>query len=139
VILPLCIITGSHWGLIGVASAFGIYSLIERLLSQYLLERYLNLSIWKYLKTIIPSVFSAFVATIAFVIPYNVIGMYDIGIYVNIARSIVLSVLWLAVYYYIISWVAENDMIYLKGVIRGVLERGSKDDVCSIEDGVKAC
>ena len=50
--LPLSVWIGSQWGIIVVAWGVTIFSVIGRLFNQWLLERYLGYSMWRYFQTL---------------------------------------------------------------------------------------
>lgn len=104
VTLPLCLLAGSKWGVIGVAWGFAIYGIIGRLFNQLILKFSLSFSFATFIKKITGALLASVLATVCAELVLKYYGApSSIAVFYSIKNCFLGSLLWLLIFYVLVG------------------------------------
>jgi O-antigen/teichoic acid export membrane protein len=113
--LPLCIIIGGKWGIVGIAWGFSIYGVLGRFFNQWLLKLYFNFSFKRYFYEIAHAFTFALFATIIVTISTLVLNadngpLQFLFFFINFT-------IWCMAYYWLVRLFLPKKLEYIKQVL----------------------
>jgi O-antigen/teichoic acid export membrane protein len=119
--LPLGIIIGSKWGIVGVAWGIAAFGVVHRVFVQSIMAHVFQLKIKRWLQTVVPPLLAAVVVG---GLGYGVQHLFTVeGFWESVALLLSTTMLMVAVYLFLIAKLLPEPLQFILGELRSKMSR----------------